>query len=488
MRHLLALLSVVSLGVTLPACHAEREGAVKVAVIGAPPRLSDPARGELSAPDAVLLENVGQGLVRFDATGNIVAGLAERWNVSDDGLSYIFRLAATNWPDGRKVTAEQVAKLLKRGISPRGRNPLRDTVGAIEDIVAMTDRVIEIRLTAPRPNLLAVLAQPYMAIVRSGQGTGPFAAPRDTSEAGSIRLTRNILASDEEAAQKEEVTLRGLPVEQALGNFAAGKVDLVLGGTFADLPIAQRAKLPRGSIQFDPASGLFGLVPMQAGGKFASPEVRRLLSQAIDRDLILAAFGVTGLGARTTVLEAGLDGVPAPLAPAWLATPLANRIPALRLDADRLFGKSPRPPIRIALPHGPGAELLLQALARSWGPLGFSVERTDNLAQADFRLTDQVAPSSSPAWFLREFRCGVVPICDPETDKLLDAARETQVPQQRNALLQQAAARIDDQQLFLPITAPIRWSLVGRRIQGFSGNRFAVHTLTDLDQRPGAAN
>ena len=30
--------------------------------------------------------------------GNIVAGLAERWNVSDDGLSYIFRIASTEWP------------------------------------------------------------------------------------------------------------------------------------------------------------------------------------------------------------------------------------------------------------------------------------------------------------------------------------------------------------------------------------------------------
>src|SRR6476469_9051141 len=150
MRRLLALLSIVNLALTVSGCHPQREGAMKVAVIGAQPRLSDPARGNLSASDAVLIENVGQGLVRFDTSGNIVAGLAERWNVSDDGLSYIFRLAATTWPDGRKVTAEQVAKLPKREISPRGRNPLRDTVGAVEDIVAMTDRVIEIRLTAPR--------------------------------------------------------------------------------------------------------------------------------------------------------------------------------------------------------------------------------------------------------------------------------------------------------------------------------------------------
>jgi oligopeptide transport system substrate-binding protein len=82
----------------------------------------------------------------------------------------------------------------------------------------------------------------------------------------------------------------------------------------------------------------------------------------------------------------------------------------------------------------------------------------------------------------------VTPICDPEIDKLMDAARETPVPQQRYALLQQAATRIDDAQLFLPITAPVRWSLVGRRVDGFAGNRFAVHTLTDLQQRPGTGN
>ena len=38
----------------------------------------------------------------------------------------------------------------------------------------MTDRVIEIRLIAPRPNLLPLLAQPEFAILRAGQGTGPF--------------------------------------------------------------------------------------------------------------------------------------------------------------------------------------------------------------------------------------------------------------------------------------------------------------------------
>jgi peptide/nickel transport system substrate-binding protein len=67
---------------------------------------------------------------------------------------------------------------------------------------------------------------------------------------------------------------------------------------------------------------------------------------------------------------------------------------------------------------------------------------------------------------------------------ILDSARTAPVPAQRYALLAQAAAKIDEDQLFIPLTAPVRWSLVSKRIQGFAGNRYARHTLTGLDQRP----
>jgi peptide/nickel transport system substrate-binding protein len=347
--------------------------------------------------------------------------------------------------------------------------------------------VIEIRLLAPRPNLLALLAQPDLAILQRGVGTGPFSAAPDEKAAGQLRLTRKVLAADDEEATKEEVLLGGAPVDQAIQSFANGKTDLVLGGTFADLPFARAAKLPRDSLQFDPASGLFGLVPLHSNNHLDDPDVRQMFSAAIDRDVIVAAFGVPGLAGRATLLEAGLDQLAPPTAPTWATTPIADRIVGLRSQADRTFGKDKRPTIRVSLPGGPGGDLLLNVLARSWRALGFTVERGDP-SNADFALVDAVAPSASAAWFVRHFRCGMTPICDPEIDKLMDAARDTPVPQQRYALLQQAATRIDDAQLFLPITAPVRWSLVGRRVDGFAGNRFAVHTLTDLQQRPGTGN
>jgi peptide/nickel transport system substrate-binding protein len=101
----------------------------------------------------------------------------------------------------------------------------------------------------------------------------------------------------------------------------------------------------------------------------------------------------------------------------------------------------------------------------------------------DFTLIDEVAPSSSASWFLRRFRCGVVPVCDAQIDEVLAAARTTSVLPQRSALLLDASRQIDSEQLFLPIAAPIRWSLVSARITSFAGNRFALHTLIGLEQK-----
>jgi len=481
MRRLAAFAALCALAM-LASCRPQPEGALKVVVIGGAPTLKDPADGPIALPDQVLLTNVAEGLVRFDPSGNIVGGLAERWTVSDDGLSYIFRLAAANWPDGRKITAEQVVRLLKRQLAGRSKNSLKDNLGAIEDIVAMTDRVIEISLVAPRPDLLSFLAQPQMTIVRNGQGSGPFTAV--PASGGEIRLSREIVSPDDETATKQELLLSGADAPDAIRAFAANNADLVLGGTFADLPWAQHVKLPRNSIRFDPASGLFGLVPVRADGPLDKPEVRQLLSEAIDRDTFVSAIAVPGLTPRATLLEPGLDGNPAPPAPAWTATAYADRLPALQAQAKRLFPKEPKPTVRVAIPDGPGADLLLRLLQRDWGQLGFTIERAKTAGAADFAIIDEVAPSSSAAWFVRRFRCAAIAVCDAKADELMDAARQTPVPAQRYALLAQAAALIDGGQLFIPIAAPVRWSLVSNRVEDFAGNRYARHTLTDLEVRP----
>lgn len=463
-------------------CGNSGGGEARVIAIGSQPKVRDPAQGTLTPGDRILLQSVAQGLVAFDDSGNIVGGLAERWNVSDDGLSYIFRLAPAKWSDGRKVTAEQVARTLRRQVTAGPGNPLHDALGAVQEIVAMTDRVLEIRLAAPRPNLLALLAQPELAILRGGLGTGPFTLTPKLDKDGWMLLEREVIAGEDESVSHERVRLKGEVAEAALAAFAGGEADLVLGGTFADLSLAQRSNAPRSALRFDPASGLFGLVPLRSDGPAGRAAVRALLNRTLDRDALIAALGVRGLVARTTLLEPGLDGHVAPVAPPWAATPIADRRAAAVQEAKNLIGKGEQTRIRIFLPHGPGADLLFHQLEIDWGSLGFAVERSDRQSSADFALLDSVAPSLSPAWYVRRFHCTNAQVCDPQVDALLDSARVTLTASQRYALIAQAAARADDDVLFIPIAAPIRWSMVNTKLAGFALNRFARHSLIGLRQ------
>ena len=228
----------------LGGCQRQEGGTVRALVIGEMPTLVEPAAGPISTSQAVLLGNVAQGLVSFDHDGNIVGGLAERWNVSDDGLLYIFRLQGGTWSGGRKIVAEDVARLLRRAIARSSRNSLKDTAGAVTQVVAMTDRVLAIQLFAPRPHLLQLLAQPEFGLVRNAQGSGPFTpAPQGRW----LELTRTLPSDEDEEPRVERVMLIAAPAPAAIRAFTERKVDLVLGGTVADKPLAAAARLPRGT-------------------------------------------------------------------------------------------------------------------------------------------------------------------------------------------------------------------------------------------------
>ena len=485
-RTLLPMLAAAALAVA--GCGRQEEGVSRVAAIGQHPRLVETVSAPLSAGDALLRQNMAQGLVRFDEHGQVVPGLAERWNVSDDGLSYIFRLQTGDWPDGRKIRADEVARILSRQLRPSSTNPLKDTLGAISEVVAMTDRVIEIRLIAPRPNLLQLLAQPELGLVRASVGTGPFriptaeevaAIPNDKDSKGALLLTHRIYIPDAEDPI-EKVRISGGDARTLVAAFAEGKLDLVVGGTVDDLPIALAQKMPRGALRFDPVAGLFGLAPTRRSDVLQEADVRRLLSRAIDRPALIDGLRVGGLVPRATLLQAGLEGTGQPPQPAWLGQPASERMPALVAEANRIFGGTDRPTIRIAIPDGPGGKYLLARLAYDWRPIGITVVRAPNMASADLVWVDEVAPSISPAWFVRRFRCGVTAICVEEAEQLLEQARATVDGRQRAALFLEAARLMDEAQLFIPIAAPIRWSLVSGRSPGFAENPFARHTLVGL--------
>jgi peptide/nickel transport system substrate-binding protein len=480
-------LAIAVAAIVVSGCGKDSDGLTRVGTIGPRPTLVETVTAPLSPGEALVRANMAQGLVRFDERGQVVPGLAERWNVSDDGLSYIFRLQTGEWPDGRKIRADDVAKILSRQLRPASANPLKDTLGAVSQVVAMTDRVIEIRLSAPRPNLLQLLAQPEFGLVRASVGTGPFQPPtkaqieaaRNEVDAKALFITHRIRIPDAEDPV-ERVQISGGDARALVAAFARGDLDLVLGGTVGDLPYAMRAKVPRGALRFDPVAGLFGLAPTARSELLQDKEIRQLLSRAIDRQAMVAGLNVDGLAPRATLLQAGLEGIGQPEQPAWLAQRIDERRAALVADANRIFGQTERPTLRLAIPEGPGGDFLFGRIRYDWAYLGIKVERAPSAASADLVWIDEVAPSSSPAWFLRRFRCGVAPICVEGAEELLASARAAPIADQRTALFIEAARMMDDAQLFFPIAAPIRWALVSGRAPGFAENPFARHTLVGL--------
>lgn len=481
------VLTIAIAAAAICGCGKDSDGLTRVGTIGPDPKLVETVTAPLSTGEALVRANMAQGLVRFDERGQVVPGLAERWNVSDDGLSYIFRLQTGEWPDGRKIRADDIAKILSRQLRPASANPLKDTLGAVSQIVAMTDRVIEIRLSAPRPNLLQLLAQPEFGLVRASVGTGPFTPPtKGQMEAAkgeidekALFITHRIRIPDAEDPV-ERVQIGGGKAQDLVAAFANGDLDLVLGGTVADLPYAMRAKVPRGALRFDPVAGLFGLAPTKRSEVLQNKEVRQLLSRAIDRQAMVGGLNVDGLAPRATLLQAGLEGIGQPPQPEWLTQRMDERRAALVADGNRIFGQTERPTLRLFVPEGPGGDFLFGRIRYDWAYLGIKVERAPSAASADLVWVDEVAPSSSPAWFLRRFRCGVAPICVEDVEELLASARAAPIADQRAALFIEAARMMDDAQLFFPIAAPIRWSLVSGRAPGFAENPFARHTLVGL--------
>ena len=458
-------------------CDKPAGGPIAVSAIGEPPELANPNTEPLGPPSALLAELTAQGLVRFDAAGQVEPALAQSWIVSDDGLRYTFRIARTTWRGGAPVTAQQVAARLRTAIGRSSRNPLKPILGAIAKIEAMTDNVLEISLIAARPNLLQLLAQPEMAIIRNDEGTGPFRAePRPD---GALRLR---LPEDEDGERPEpdtEILLRGETAAMAVARFDRGLADLVTGGTAGDLAIARASAPPAAALRFDPAAGLFGLAFTRDSGPGANPELRRALSMSIDRAALVAALGVPDLLPRETLAAPGIEELAAPAAPAWSADPLPMRRAAAARIVAVAAGGDPIA-LRVAVPEGPGYRLVFAHLRRDWRAIGVDATSVPPQAQADLRLLDAVAPANVATWYLRRFSCGSSLVCSPEADAVLERARAAATPAERHAQLVEAERILTDLTPFIPLTAPVRWSLVSARLTGFQPNPFGRRFLGGL--------
>jgi len=479
MRRAALLLPLV---LALAGCDRRQDrGPVVVSAIGSHPQLADPSEGAFDGPTRLLLDSTAQGLVRFDASGQIEPGIAERWTVIDNGMSYIFRLRPAAWSDGRAVTAGNVVAVLRRQLSARSHNPLLPFLSAIDDIVEMTPEVIEVRLKRPRPDLLKLFAQPEMAVFRARPpgGSGPFRITDIYHDGVMLRPATDLNRSPDddtpEPGSEANVRLIGERASLAIARFAAHKSDLVSGGTFADWPLLQFSGVAPINQKIDPAAGLFGLAIANRNGFLGDPDNRAAIARTIDRQAITGAF--TNLWAATAqLLPEQLDSASPPAAAAWLA-PIgpSDLSPAARVAAWRKIHDGPLI-LRIALPAGPGATLLYGFIASELRNIGIEPLRVAMNEDADLRLVDAVAPYDSARWYLAT----ACQPCGTDAQAALEAAREAPDTASRARHIAEADAALASDISYIPIARPLRWSLVALRLTEWQGNSRAWHPLNHL--------
>ena len=163
-----SLLLFVSCGVN------SREEAIYINV-GPEPKTIDPTLN--SAVDgSIYIQHAFEGLATRDKENKITSGVAERWDISEDGLTYTFYIREdAKWSDGQKITADDFVYSWRRAVNPdtaaeyayqfepvlnamdinAGRKPV-DSLG----VRAIDENTLEVKLASPTAYFIELAAFP----------------------------------------------------------------------------------------------------------------------------------------------------------------------------------------------------------------------------------------------------------------------------------------------------------------------------------------
>lgn len=163
------------------AAHA---ATLEVAIDSAPAGL-DPHLITAFNSVVIVQSNVYEGLTAINRDLDVVPGLAESWDVSEDGLTYTFSLReGVTFHDGSEMDAEDVAASIRRVQAETTGSPLASRVNPITAINVVDPLTVELVLDAPFAPILtslsgiaivpAELESDVEALQQAPVGTGPF--------------------------------------------------------------------------------------------------------------------------------------------------------------------------------------------------------------------------------------------------------------------------------------------------------------------------
>lgn len=487
-------------------------------LFGADPITLDPACAS-DAGSAEYIVEIFSGLVSFDKELNTIPDIAERWDISDDGLTYTFHLR-TNvlfHDNSRRATAEDFKFSMERALSPDTQSTvgdvyLDDIVGAEEYGNGQADEVtgirvvnsdtLELQIDEPSEVFLQKLTYPTAYVVdqrevgdstcfegtwtQNPNGTGPFQLDEwDLGQSITLVPNPNFYLDPKPSLEKVTYILAG---GSAFTMYENDEVDI----TGVGVNNIESVRDPNNDLNAEyhtgPSLNVYYIGFNVNEPPFDDPDVRRAMNMAIDKEFLATEFLQELVDPATGILPPGIPGYNDGLEGLPFDPDAARDLLESTGKADELDGKS-------ILTSGQGAAPsdLLQAVVALWEEnLGVTIE----IEQEDFALflsdldagsfemysLGWIADYPDPQNFLdikfhSDSSNNESGYSSTEVDALLDEARAEPDDAARMALYQQAEEIIVDEAPWVPLYHGKSSYLVKPYVTGFEIPPFVIPNL-----------
>ena len=458
---------------------------------------------------AFLVVEIFSGLVTLSTDLQLVPDIAERWNISNDGLVYTFFLRPeAKFHDGKRVTAHDFKWSMERASSPDTASPVADTylndiVGAedvfegrateISGITVIDDHTLQITIDAPKAYFLAKMTYPTAYVldqenVESGgrnwfdnpNGTGPFRL-KEYKIGERMVFERNELYYREPASLDSIVM--NLAGGQAMAMYENDEIDITGVGLFdLDRVLDPENSLNRELVVAPPDFNISYIGFNTSMPPFDDLNFRLALNHAIDKeliakevlsDLVVPAYGILPPG--FPAYNPGIQGL-------RFDPALAQQL----LADSRYANPDSRPPIVISVPGTGGTiGLDLEVILEMWRQvLDVEVEiqqeewatYLQDLNRSRFQAFAGIgweADYPDPQDFLdilfhSESSINHGDYSNPEVDSILEEARVEQDVVRRTALYRQAEKLIIHDAAWVPLWYQgERYALIKPYVKGY---------------------
>ena len=313
------------------------------------PPVSTLSRGLLTDPESVdphkarstqaaeVLRDIGEGLVGYSAAGELVGAAAESWSISDDGLSYEFKIRDTaRWSNGDAVTAGDFVFALRRLVDPATAAFYAQAVAAIVNaeqviagelppdalgVAATDDNTLVITLRQSTPYMLSLLTHPSTFPLHAASVTehgSDFTRPENLLSNGAykleswepasvLRLRRNEYYWDNASTSIDAVDYLVITQEMTqLNRFRAGEIDIT--GSIPPESFATVREQYAQQMHVAPYLGVYYYGFNLSKPPFANnPELRQALSMAVDRETLVEKIIGRGEAPAYSWVPPGVD-------------------------------------------------------------------------------------------------------------------------------------------------------------------------------------